>query len=138
MNILLQRTVFTENSTIGQLFVNDIFECHTLEDRDRFIEDGSDKVNGDTAIPRGQYIVLITNSNRFKRPLPLLCDVKQFTGVRIHAGNDDGDTEGCILVGVYTEGVDDWISFSRSTLAVLQNKIQEALNDGEEVILEVS
>ena len=82
--------------TIGRLFVDGVYECDTLEDTVR--QDGV-KIAGQTAIPAGKYPVRITYSPRFKKMLPMLDNVPNFTGVRIHTGNTAADTEGCILVG---------------------------------------
>lgn len=99
MKLKLTREIFTDASTIGLLEIDGFFECFTLEDTDRKLEDGGHKIQNQTAIPRGKYKVTITMSNRFKKNLPLLLDVPQFEGIRIHAGNKPEDTEGCILVG---------------------------------------
>lgn len=84
-----------ETYTISQLFVNGQYLCDTLEDCLRTGE----KVPKKTAIPRGTYEIIWTYSNRFKRFMPLLLNVPNFSGVRIHSGNDSEDTEGCILCG---------------------------------------
>lgn len=73
--------------------------CDTLEPQWRDYQGGEKKVKGESAIPEGTYRVVVTRSPRFGQWLPLLLDVPQFSGVRIHAGNSAGDTEGCILVG---------------------------------------
>jgi len=103
MILELQRKWFTDKSTIGELLINDEYECVTLEDPER-----DEKIPGITAIPRGFYPVIITYSNRFQKRMPLLKDVPNFTGIRIHTGNKAEDTEGCILVG--RSRATDWIS----------------------------
>ncbi len=35
MELELKRKIKTDNSTIGELYVNGVFECFLLEDRDR-------------------------------------------------------------------------------------------------------
>lgn len=94
MLLEVKRPQSNDKCTIGKLYVNGVFECDTLEDVVR-----PKKIAGKTAIPAGEYDVIINMSNRFKRLLPLLVNVPNFDGVRIHAGNTDADTEGCILVG---------------------------------------
>ena len=82
--------------TIGRMYADGVYLCDTLEDTVR--PDGK-KIAGQTAIPAGTYPVRITYSPRFKKMLPMLDNVPNFTGVRIHTGNTSEDTEGCILVG---------------------------------------
>ena len=116
----------------GHLYVNDKPECWTLEDIEREV-----KIPGKTAIPTGEYEVIITPSNRFKRDLPLLLDVPNFTGVRIHTGNSPADTEGCILVGDAPDPAEEWIGQSRAAFSRLFPKIQSAVMGGEKVTIEV-
>jgi hypothetical protein len=138
MKLKLQRRDFTDNSTIGAIYVDNIFQCYTLEDTDRHLEDGNAKIYGQTAIPRGRYQVIITYSNRFKKELPLLQNVPGFTGVRIHSGNGPDDTEGCILVGTgISSNKADWLLNSRAAFSVLFDRIDSALLRGEEVTLEI-
>mgnify|MGYP003433372607 FL=1 len=96
MILTLVRKEVVGRATIGDLSVNGRFECFTLEDLERH-----NKIPGETAIPKGTYQILLTHSPRFKRTLPLLVNVPGFDGIRIHPGNTDKDTEGCILVGVF-------------------------------------
>jgi len=97
MKLLLKRIALEETYTIGKLYADGVKICDTLEDKVRPV---GEKVWGETAIPYGNYKVIITYSNRFKRKLPLLVNVPQFEGIRIHPGNTAVDTHGCILVGV--------------------------------------
>jgi hypothetical protein len=103
MNVTLERDIFGNEWTQGKLYIDGAFFCYTLEDRDRWLESktlSEGKVYGKTAIPRGKYVVQLTHSNRFRKILPLLLDVPNFTGIRIHAGNTHADTDGCILLGM--------------------------------------
>ena len=99
MEIQVKRKIFTNKSTIGELSINGKFFCYTLEDKDRYLETGTQKVYGETAIPRGTYNVVLSYSHRFKKYLPELQNVPQFAGIRMHTGNKPEDTEGCLLVG---------------------------------------
>lgn len=126
--------IFTANdTTIGKMFIDGIDTCYTLED---IIRPDGEKVYGKTAIPAGRYRVDVTPSARFKRDLPILLDVPNFTGVRIHAGNSAEDTHGCILVGLTQEG--DRITRSRDAMAVVFPQIRDAVQRGEEVWIEIS
>lgn len=116
MKILLKRIARKDNYTIGNLYIGNVFFCNTLEDKDRGLtsqmsisEIELKKVYGKTAIPTGTYkIDMTTVSPKFKdrvwaKPykgiLPRLIDVKGYSGVLIHVGNDPEATSGCILVG---------------------------------------
>jgi hypothetical protein len=131
MDLLLKRETFTEKSTISSLFINGVFECYILEDKDRGLsfqmsleEINKLKVYGETAIPYGSYQIVLTMSNRFKRILPLLVGVKGYEGIRIHTGNTAADTHGCLLPA-WSKSKD---TVSKSTLAFNQlfTKLQNA------------
>jgi hypothetical protein len=121
MRIEVKRLHRTDNSTIGELTIDGKFECYTLEDKERDV-----KIKGETAIPKGTYKVIINKSNRFKKLLPLLIGVPNFEGVRIHPGNSNHDTEGCILVGMNRSV--DYITKSRKAFDSLFKKMQGAKN----------
>ena len=112
MKIKVVREVFTDKSTIGSLYLNDVFFCYTLEDKDRGLEQSQSliiiqakKLFGITAIPYGKYPLIVNKSPKFGRLLPRLQGIKGFDGVLIHRGNSAEHSHGCILVG-YKKGVD--------------------------------
>ena len=59
--------------------------CETLE-------------NADKLVPALIYRVAVTNSPKFKRPLPVLQQVPGRTGIRFHRGTKPEHSKGCILV----------------------------------------
>jgi len=118
MELKLIRETKTNDSTIGKLYINEIYHCYTLEDKEREV-----KVQNVTAIPKGRYEVIVNFSNRFQQQMPLLLKVPNFEGVRIHWGNYSKDTEGCILLGT-TKAV-NMIGNSRTAYAKFMSVINK-------------
>lgn len=136
MHLDLKRTTFTKESTIGELFVDGVFECYVCEDP---VRPAGVKIYGKTAIPAGEYRLRVTYSNRFRRLLPLLVNVPSGQirfgdkliddcGVRIHSGNTAADTEGCLLVGL--DKKIDFIGRSRDAFSRLFPHLQDAVAAG--------
>lgn len=138
MEILFDRDIRTQRSTTSKVYVDGEFECFSIEDRDRRLstdmpldEITAKKVKGQTAIPEGKYKCIVTHSNRFDRPLPLLVNVPGFEGVRIHPGNTSADTEGCLLPGVSRQV--DFVGSSRVAFEKLFIKIKNAIAADQQV-----
>lgn len=138
MKLRLDRDVKAPDFTLGKLYVNGVQQFFTVEDEVREIKGvpvEEWKVAGETAIPVGTYRVIVSWSNRFRKHLPLLLDVEGFKGIRIHAGNTEKDTEGCILVG--TSRTKEGVANSRYAMSLLQTAIEEASKRGEVVTIEI-
>lgn len=133
MKLTLNRIYKAPTYTIGKLFIDGIYFCDVLEDVVRdinkdgdLLDDGEQKVYGQTAIPYGTYKVILNLSNRFKRIMPLLLNVPHFEGIRIHSGNTDKDTHGCLLVGKNT--VKGKVTESKKTFEQLMQKLDGQKN----------
>ena len=120
MRMVLKRKYKGPDYTIGDLYLNGEWFCNTLEDT---VRPAGQKIYGETAIPAGKYQVIKTMSPRFKKLVPLICDVPGFAGVRIHAGNTAADTEGCVLVG--ENKVKGRVINSQATMTKLMAKLDE-------------
>jgi len=152
MKIRLVRDIFTDTETLGKLFIDDVFFCYTLEDRLRHLKDSDPldyinhiKVKGATAIPSGEYRVILSVSNRFGRLMPEVLNVKGFAGIRIHGGNDHTMSEGCILVAEnrfinkqnpIKKSIFNWIQKSQENKLTLI--IQKAINKSDKVYLTIT
>lgn len=128
MDFTLQRIFVTQRTTIGVINWPDAAGtlkplCFTCEDPVRLI-----KVARVTAIPAGQYEVIVSRSVRFGRDLPEILSVPDFSGVRIHPGNTAEDTEGCILPGTHA-GIDE-VQNSRIAFDQLFERIRAAVSHG--------
>ncbi|MBR2291911.1 MAG: hypothetical protein IJ868_06330 [Prevotella sp.] len=151
MELILERIAKRKAYTIGRLSIleevideystgtAERYFCDTLEPTWRDYEHGAYKVKGRSAIPEGRYAVVISWSPKFEAWLPILLGdeafKKQWSGIRIHAGNTSEDTEGCILVGKNREV--GKVLDSRIWLHRLKQKIVEAKGRGEAVWLTI-
>lgn len=136
MELKVVRKEFSSKTSIGELYINDVFFCYTLEDTDRNLmqtmglkEIEQLKVYGKTAIPYGRYEVIMSWSNKFKCIMPLVNNVPGYLGIRIHKGNSEVDTLGCLLVGM-KKGIDK-ISNSTEAFDRLFILLQEACTKGK-------
>ena len=143
MKLELKRKALMDTYTVGDLFINDVFFCNILEDKVRdFNKDGDlndsgeTKVYGETAIPYGIYTIDLTYSNRFKKILPLIENVKGFEGIRIHPGNTAVDTHGCLLVGNNTEK--GKVTDSRKVFEKLMIRLVDAHEMKETITIKIS
>ena len=142
MELQLKREIFTDESTIGTLSIDGKFECFVLEDRDRGLNDTLTleqilkvKVYGKTCIPYGRYEVDWTMSARFKVMMPILLKVKGFDGIRIHKGNTEIDSLGCLLCG--TRKKNNMITESTLATRNLYAKIETAKKQGQRIFITI-
>jgi hypothetical protein len=142
MELQLKREIFTDISTIGTLTIDGKFECYILEDKDRGINNTLTleqimrvKVYGKTAIPYGRYEVDWTMSARFKVMMPILLNVVGWSGIRIHKGNTEIDSLGCLLCG--TRKLSNRITESTIATNKLYAKIEAAKKQGQRIYITI-
>ena len=142
MELQLKREIFTDISTIGSLTIDGKFECYILEDKDRGINNTLTleqilrvKVYGKTAIPYGRYEIDWTMSARFKKMMPILLNVIGWSGIRIHSGNSELDSLGCLLCG--TRKITNRITESTIATNKLYAKIEAAKKQGQRIFITI-
>lgn len=156
MRLVVKRIAKRETYTIGRLYIDGIYFCDTLEDKDRGLDDSMNvkkirelKVYGETAIPTGEYqVTLDVVSPKFSKcrfymdacqgKLPRLLNVKGFEGVLIHCAEGSKGAEllqGCIGVGRNT--IVGGLTDCKSTFRKLYNKLSEAKERNEQIWLSV-
>lgn len=82
--------------------------------------------NADYIIPAGTYHLVRTFSPKFKKQLPLLEDVPDREGIRIHRGSIPEHSKGCILVDMQ----------GAALLDIVFNRINTFYED-EEVFIQI-
>lgn len=141
MNLTLKRLNLTPNYTEGELYVNDVYFCKTLEDTNRDLnkngqfDNNEKKVYGETCIPYGKYKVILSYSPKFKRELPEILEVPDFQGIRIHRGNKISDTLGCVLCGEKVKN--GYLSNSTPYEIKLVELFKQAKSRNEESFIEI-
>lgn len=131
MRLLLDRTQYQTESTVGDLYVEGVYECVVMEPGTRELSH--------PAIPEGIYDVRLTWSPKFKRVLPLILDVPGRDGIRIHPGNDPSETLGCLMPGesvIFKLGI-PFLLHSAPAFGRLFQKLEDAVNRDQRIELEV-
>lgn len=150
MKIDVVRIQFGSDSTNGLVFIDNSFECYSLEDQ---VRDGA-KVMGETAIPLGSYEIKFRTvggfDSKYKKRYGTdwhvgmleLQDVPNFKYILIHTGNTDEHTAGCLLLGETQQdldkGKDGFIGGSGDAYKKFYPKVRDALVSGEKVMIHYS
>lgn len=143
MKLTIKRTITRNSYTLGKLYVDGVYFCDTLEDKDRGLTQNmsveqikSMKVPGETAIPKGTYrVTLDVVSPKFSKypfymqtcggKLPRLIDVKGYEGVLIHVADGpkrDSLVQGCIGIGNLS--AEEYLMNGKKVFAELYNKLK--------------
>jgi hypothetical protein len=127
MKLKLVRKELAKDYTIGDLFIDDVFFCNTLEHAVREVVEPQR-----TAIEYGTYKISIVYSPLNKCNVPLLQDVPHQRMIEIHTGNTTTDTKGCILVG--NNSIKGMVMASRDVFKRLMATIEKEHNLSIEII----
>jgi len=147
MDLEVLRISSQEDSTNGILF--DVtggkrkFLCYTLEDEYR-----ATKVMHETRIPEGKYNFTLRTEGGFHtrylkkykdwhRGMIYVNNVKNFSFILWHTGNDDSATSGCLILGSnQNENIvkkDGWVGASTTAYKKVYPLVRDAILSGESV-----
>lgn len=143
MKLTIKRTITRNSYTLGKLYIDGVYFCDTLEDRDRGLTQNmsveqikSMKVPGETAIPKGTYrVTLDVVSPKFSKypfymqtcggKLPRLIDVKGYEDILIHVADGpkrDSLVQGCIGIGNLS--AEEYLMNGKKVFVELYNKLK--------------
>ena len=118
IELLLVRDTFSENSTLGELSLNGVRICDTLENP------WKDNIRNISCIPEGEYDVRLRypRESGTRDYLHLLIKgVPDRSYVLVHIGNFVHQTKGCVLVGLSSS--QDVVNNSKLAMDLLMKEI---------------
>lgn len=132
MIVELVRIIFDNRSTEGELSIDGVFECFTLE---LPVKDGKPG----SAIPPGLYDIVFAPSPKFQKSedpwvkqyadaMPHIEGIDGRSLIMLHWGNDPTETDGCVLVGQVRST--DFVGSSRPAFSAMYDKIRPAVLAG--------
>ena len=145
MKLDVIRFQFGNDATNGVVFIDDVFECYTLEDQYQ-----TKKVMQETRIPAGEYEIKYRKEGGFHkryterypdihRGMLHVTNVPNFKWILIHVGNTDEHTAGCLLLGDTQENnqikTNGFIGKSSQAYVRVYDKIANVLDMGEKVTI---
>ena len=143
--ITVLRFLHDDATTLGLLYMHKKFFAYTLEDTYR-----KEKIKHKTRIPSGLYNIGFKEADT---PLTLkyrekyswfdkhleIKNVKNFTDIYIHIGNNHKHTSGCLLIadGINANSTSKAIVYSRLAFKRFYQRISALLNSNEKVSLRI-
>lgn len=129
MKIDVYRKSYGQNSTPGEMFIDNQRECFTLEpSKDHpFFE-------GHPCIPCGEYEIILTMSPHLGYVTPEALDVPGRTEIRIHVANYPKELKGCTAVGEAQR--EDMVLNSKLAFSKVMTLLKMAHNNGEKITAE--
>lgn len=126
MRVTLQRNTFTNESTIGKLYVNNVYKCYTREDCSRLLSFHS------SALPVGEYALITEYSEIFNTRVIKIVGEK--LGI-FHPMTDKRDIKSSIKLGLvrYRNNVAEDTMLFRE----LYDLVREAETNDETAILTI-
>lgn len=153
MELILKRDWKKDTYTIGNLYINGVWFCNTVEDKDRGLRSDMSleeikkiKVYAQTAIPTGRYKVAMNtvspkfNKKQFYKDLcggkvPRLLKVPGYDGILMHVGTNANSSAGCIIVG--HNKIKGGVTQSKEVFIALYEILRKAADKGEEIYITI-
>lgn len=153
MELKVERKWKKPTYTIGNLYVDGVFLCNVLEDKDRGLtqdmpttEIYKKKVYGYTAIPKGRYHIGMNRiSPKFKNRgwavkyggrVPHIENVPCWEGVLFHPLNNPNESLGCIGVGE-NKVVGKIVNSQKTFFKLMDEYLEPARLRGEDIWLTI-